>query len=421
MLSWRLGFRSLLRHKRRSIITALGIALSLAMMIFFVGISENSHNQMADMGIRLGAGHVLIQGKGYQDQQTLDYLVAKPESILQMAKQLPGYRGATSRIRASGLLSAGELSAAIMLGGVDPLVEPKLSNIAAGKNRRTGNYLRSRAQLPFKNQPADIYLGKDLAETLEVVAGDRVVLTVSPVGASRPAAAAFVVRGTFQTGLSTLDGGYAEIALPEAQKLLALGSKVTQVAVLLDDMNRSDAASAALTASLGPGGELEVLSWKQALRELYEAIALDDASLYIMMGIIFIIVAIGIFNTMLMSVTERTRELGVMMALGTPRRLIFSSIMAESVVLSLLSALFGLVLGLLGHMLVSQYGIDVAAMVDGKMEFAGIAFSGKIYSTLSAAVVCKWTLTVIGLVVGSALVPALRATRLEPLEAMRHV
>ena len=75
MLSWRLGFRSLLRHKRRSIITALGIALSLAMMIFFVGISENSHSQMADMGIRLGAGHVIIQGKGYDihDGKRIDY------------------------------------------------------------------------------------------------------------------------------------------------------------------------------------------------------------------------------------------------------------------------------------------------------------------------------------------------------------
>ena len=421
MLTWRLGWRSLVRHRRRSLITIAAISLSLAMMLLFVGIADNSHAQMADIGIRLGAGHVLVQGKGYQEQQTLSQRVADPARVLAAAKQLPGFVGVAQRVRAGGLLSAGERSAAVMVAGVQPKVEPRLSSIASAEKRTRGHYLRTRAAMPFPNAPADIYLGDELAKSLEVVPGDRVVLTVSPVGASKPSAAAFVVRGTFTTGVNELDASYLQIPLAEAQKLLELGNSVSQVAVLLDDIDRTDAATAAMAASLGPHGDLEVLSWKVALRELYEAIVLDDASLYIMMTIIFIIVAIGIFNTVLMSVTERTREMGVMMALGTSRRMLFASILSEAVALAFVSAVVGLALGLLGHVLVSKYGIDVAAMVEGDYEFAGISFAGKIYSTLSVGVVAKWTAVVMGLVVAAAIYPAWRATRLEPVEAMRHV
>jgi len=421
MLSWQLGWRSLIRHKRRSIITAAAVALSLALMLMFVGIADDGHAKMADMGIELGAGHVLVQGDGYQEQQTLDHLVTDPAHVVATAEQLPGFVGAARRVRASGLLSAGELSAAVMLSGVDPIVEPKLSSIASADNRTRGEYLRTRAAMPFENAPADIYLGDDLAEHLEVQPGDRIVLTVSPLGASKPSSAAFVVRGTFTTGLSDLDASYAEIPIEEAQQLLKLGDKVSQVAVFLDDVQRTDAATAALSSSLGPHSGLEVLSWKKALRELYEALVLDDMSLYIMMAIIFIIVAIGIFNTVLMSVAERTREMGVMMALGTSKRMLFATIMSEAAALAVLSAIIGLALGLFGHLMVSHYGIDVTSLMEGDYEFAGISFSGKIYSTLSTGVVAKWTFVVMGLVVVSALFPAWRATRLEPVEAMRHV
>ena len=200
-----------------------------------------------------------------------------------------------------------------------------------------------------------------------------------------------------------------------------MDKQATQVAVLIDELEGADSTTAALQSALGPHQELEVLSWKVALRELYEAIVLDDMGLYLMMAIIFVIVAIGIFNTVLMSVAERTREFGVMMAIGTSKFRLLSIIMAEATVLALVSAVVGLGLGLLGHSIIADVGIDVAALAGGQYEFAGIAFSEKIYSRLSTWVVVKWTLVVIGIVLVSAIYPALRAMRLEPVEAMRHV
>jgi ABC-type lipoprotein release transport system permease subunit len=402
-------------------ITSAAVSLSLALMLFFVGMADDGHARMAEIGIRLGAGHVLVQGRGYQQEQTLDRLVPNPQQVVEKARAVPGVQHAVLRVRSSGLLSAGELSSAVMLSGVDPTIEPEVSDIAATSKRASGFYLRPRDQQQFVNAPADIYLGNDLARTLEVGLGDRVVLTVSPRGESRPSSAAFTVRGTFRTGLGDLDGGYVEIPLSEAQKLLKLNGEVSQVAVVLDSLEGTDRATVLLDEALRGQDALEILSWKVALRELHEAIVLDDMGMYLMMIIIFVIVTIGIFNTVLMSVAERTREFGVMMAIGTGRWRLFSIIMAEAAVLALVSAVFGLVLGLIGHGLMAHYGIDVASMAGGDYEFAGISFSGRIHSRLSVPVVAKWTAVVIGLVLGAAVYPALRATRLQPVEAMRHV
>lgn len=421
MLSLLLGWRALVRHKRRSIITASAISLSLAMLLVFVGLAADGHARMAELGIRMGAGHVLVQGKGYQEELSSSLVVPDPAPVVQAARAIPTVTHAVMRVRATGLMSAGELSAAVMLSGVEPLVEPAVSTIAASDKRVRGAYLRRRADMGFVQGPADVYLGDELASKLEVGPGDRVVLTVSSVGDSRPSSAAFVVRGTFRTGLGELDAGYAEIPLGEAQQLLRLGTGVTQVAVLLDDLEQSDAVAAALASTFGPGHELEVLSWKVALRELYEAIVLDDMGLLLMMAIIFVIVAIGIFNTVLMSVAERTRELGVMMAVGTSRGRLFSIVMAEAVVLALLSAAVGLAIGLTLHAVIADRGIDLAALAGGEYEFAGIAWSGRIYSRLTPWVVSKWTLVVVAMVLLSAAYPAARAVRLEPVEAMRHV
>jgi ABC-type antimicrobial peptide transport system permease subunit len=113
--------------------------------------------------------------------------------------------------------------------------------------------------------------------------------------------------------------------------------------------------------------------------------------------------------------------MGVMMAIGTSKWRLFSIVMSEATVLALVSAALGVGLGLLGHHHLATEGLDIGAMAGGEYEFAGIAFSGKVYSRLTATVVVQWTLVVVGLVLASAVYPAWRTMRLEPVEAMRHV
>jgi ABC-type lipoprotein release transport system permease subunit len=295
-----------------------------------------------------------------------------------------------------------------------------VSDIASPDHRTSGEYLRARDQLDFESDPGDIYIGDKLARTLDVELEDRVVLTVSPVGASRPASAAFRLRGVFHTGVDDLDGFYVQISLTDAQQLLSLNGSVTQVALLLSDLRDTTRVATELQAALATHGDLEILRWQEALRELYEAIVLDDIGNYLMHAIVFLIVSIGIFNTILMSVIERTREFGVMIAIGTSGRRMFATVMAEATVLALVACALGLAIGLSLHYWMATTGLDVGAIYGEDFEFAGIAFKGRIYSKLYAAQVATWTAIVFGIVIASSLYPALRATRLNPAKAMRH-
>lgn len=418
MLTLRLAWRSFLRYRRRSLISGAAIALGLAMMLVFVGVAEDAHERMIDIGVHLGSGHVVIQGRGYQEDQTLAHVVADPAAVEAAARALPGVRGVAARVRGAGLATAGASSSAVVVAGVDPAVEPRVSSIDAPRRRVAGDYLRRSADLPFAGEPPDAYLGVTLARKLGVEPGDRLVVTVSPRGSGEPKASALRVRGLFRTGVDELDGYLLEMPLDQAQALYDLGGAVTQVAVLLDDTD--DAAGAAARLGRALPDSLEVLPWQQALRELHEAVVLDDASLYLIMAVVFVIVAIGIFNTVLMSVIERTRELGVLAALGTSAGRLFAGVVAEAAVLGVVAAAVGLAVGLALHAWLASHGLDVAALYGGDLQFSGIAFEGRVYSALTPRLVLQWTVIVIALVVASALYPAWRACRLEPVEAMRH-
>ncbi len=417
-LTFKLAWRSFIRHRRRSIITLTAVSVSLAMMIIFVGIADDGHARMAELGIRLGQGHVLVQGKGYQSAETLDYLVPDPARVIAAARKIPAVQNAAPRVRAMGLLSTGEKASPVLVSGVDPDTEPLVSTIPDKKRRVKGAYLRSREKMPYANMPADIYVGKELATTLNLAVGDRTVLTLSPKDASRPASAAFIVRGVFRTGITELDQAWVEIPILQAQKLLKLGKQATQVAVMVHSLADTGPVAAALQPEEASG--LEVLRWEVALKELYDAIVLDDAGLYIMMLIIFVIVAIGIFNVVLMSVIERTKEFGVMMALGCKPRQLCGVIMAEALILSAVAAVLGVAMGLGLHYWVASVGIPMEELA-GDYQIAGIIVEGRYYSRLTTWVVAKWTLVVMGLVLVSALYPAIKAALLKPLEAMRHV
>ena len=417
-LTFKLAWRSFIRHRRRSIITLTAVSVSLAMMIIFVGIADDGHARMVNLGIRLGQGHVLVQGKGYQKAETLDYLVPDPAAVIARARKIPAVQAVAPRVRAMGLLSTGAKASPVLVSGVDPDVEPKVSTIPEARRRVKGAYLRSREKMPYANMPADIYVGQELATTLSLSVGDRTVLTLSPKGAARPSSAAFIVRGIFKTGITELDQAWVEIPIRQAQKLLKLGQQATQVSVIVNSLADTGPVTAALKGE--EAGGLEVLRWEVALKELYDAIVLDDAGLYIMMLIIFIIVAIGIFNVVLMSVIERTKEFGVMMALGCKPLQLCGVVMAESLILAAVAAVLGVAMGLGLHYWTASVGIPMDQLT-GDYQIAGTIVEGRFYSRLTTWVVAKWTLVVMGLVVGSALYPAVKAALLKPLEAMRHV
>ncbi|MEZ4361174.1 MAG: FtsX-like permease family protein [Kofleriaceae bacterium] len=421
MLTFRLAWRSFLRHRRRSAITSLALALGLAMMLVVVGIANGAHARMVELGVRMGAGHVIIDGKGYREERDLEHVIKQPRDVLAAARKISKVRAAVPRVNASGLLSAGDSSVAVVFTGVDPSIEPSVSEAASNARRVAGEYLRSHDQMEFANQPSDIYIGAQLAKNLNLGLGDRVVLTASPRGGGNPASIAFLVRGVFQTGLAELDGFSVQIPIEDAQKLLDLGSSITEIALMLEHADDVGAVVSAMRAAIPERTELEVLPWQEALAELHETIVLDDAGTYLMMAVVFVIVGIGIFNTVLMSVVERTRELGVMMAIGTATGRLFRLVMAEAAILAVIGCAVGLGIGLSFHSYLSTTGLDIQEMFGNKMSVAGLMLEGRMYSRLMGSSVAAWTVIIACIVLLSALYPAFRVSRLKPIEAMRHV
>ncbi len=421
LLALKFAFRSFVRHSRRSLLAGSAVALSLAMMLFSKGMGDDGRARMKDMGVRMGSGHVLVESPDYRTEQSASAAASDLEPIVRAAKNIDGVEYVTPRLLSSGLATHGAKSAAVVLHAGLPDVEVKANDVAGEKARVSGEYVKPRSAREFASVPGDVYIGDGLSEKLDAKVGDRIVVTIAPPGGGDPRAAAFYVSGTFHTAVTEVDRAMAHIDLDDARDLLGVGNVATQVAVLLESQELVPRATDELKAALSERKDVVVRPWQEVLVELHEALVIDEASNQIMMSVIFFIVTLGIFNSILMSVTERTRELGVQKALGTSGPRIFTYVMLEAFILAIVSATAGVLLGLGAHFYMAKHGINVGAMMEGDYEFSGIAFNGYIYSRLTVEGVAFWAGVTVLLVLLSAIYPAYRAARQVPVEAMRHV
>ena len=405
----RLAFRNLFRHRRRTIITVIAIALGLGLLIFSSGFGDGMHNQVIRDGVAGMAGHVVVQGEGWQERREVEIVVPDGAAVVAALEGAFPEARVVPRVFLEGLLTSSGGSAGISFVGVDPEREAGVNNLDDKLVR--GAYL---------DADGGIVIGQTLAENLDVELGDKVVLMTQsgPDIGSR----LFRVRGIFRTGMDLVDGFVAHVPLTVAQELLDLGGGVSQVSLHLP---HSDATGEALgrVQAMYPGQELEVLTWKKALPELYQFVVLDDGGLYIFLLIIAAIVALGILNTVLMSVLERTREFGVLLSLGmTPGRLSWM-VLLEGFVLGAIGIIIGLALGLLGNWPMQVHGVDLGAMAGMKeqgFDVAGVQAELLMHSDLSPTKVILFVVLALTLTVAASIYPAWKAGTLTPIRAMRR-
>jgi len=416
----RLAFRNVLRQRRRTALTALAIVASFALLLVMTGFADGAHEQMADIGVRMGLGDVVVQARGYRDDPSIDRTLDHPEAIEAAARDLGvPIDGVAPRLRVEGLTQAGGAGVGSSVWGVDPAVEGRLSKVGAPASIVSGAALDASDAAPRAGAPPPIVVGRAMATELGARVGDRVTVTLQPAkDAARDAppmrTGTFVVKGIYATGVRDVDAHVVLVPLGVLQALTNVGDRVTSVAVLLQKTRLAPAAAAALAARL-PGDD--VLPWQKAAPELYAAIAIDEAGMYVMMAIVYVVVAAGILNTILLSVLERTRELGVMLALGTPPSRVVAIVMTESALLGVASIAVGLALGLAGNHWLATRGV---ALDTGHMEASGVLLPTHYYSDLAPEKVVWSAIVVFVIVLASALYPAIRASRLAPVEAMRH-
>jgi len=387
LLLVKLGWRNLWRNPRGTLLTALGLGLTL--LLVSLGLLDGSQQQMVANAVRFGTGDVVLQAQGYQDNPSLELLLpAGVESKSQEYLHTEGLKhvvqGMSPRLLASGLLSSAANASGVSLMGVIPREERTVSLIP--QRIVEGKYLND-------NQQSGVVIGAELASKLAVKVGSKVVLMTQAVqspsteapdaGGGEMQSTLLRVRGIFRTGVQAIDAHVIQLPLPEAQALLGVPGRVTQVAVLLEREGDSLRVARGLRKQF-TGVPVEILPWREAMPAVAQLFLLDEAFNYVMNGVVLAMVGLGILNTILMRVLERRYEFGLCSALGLRPVQLAVMIIGESLALTTISLVLGLVLGLSAQHYFATAGLDLRWFFKSSLPTA-LVFDPIIYSRLSPA------------------------------------
>jgi len=358
---------------------------------------------MRESTIHAHVGHLQVVRPGYHDAGAADpngYLLPGRGPALDIIAQQPDVKVVAPRLAFSGLASHGDTTVSFVGEGIDPKAEVELSralNIVEGSTLRDGDI-------------EGVIVGVGLARNLDAKVGDLLVLVVNRKGGGIGAVETRV-RGLFSTITKAYDDSVLRIPIGTARKLLGVDGAHAWV-VLLDDTRHTDAVAAALRARL-PGKELEVVPWHELADFYRKTVALFSKQVQVVAIIIAAIIVLGISNTMMMCVMERTAEIGTALALGTRRRRILGLFLAEGTLIGLIGGVLGVALGWTLAALISAVGIPMPPPPGMEQGFIG-----QIRITWGLAAEA-FTLAVATTLLAS-VYPAWKASRLAIVDALRH-
>jgi len=408
MLFFSMAWRNVWRNRRRSLLTVMAIGLGLAFNIFLRGVTDGWHDEMIDNSVRAEIGHIQIHRAGYHEEPSINKTLPDPPEVERAIRGLPNLLGYSFRVIGSGLASTAENSTGVEILGVDPAQERTVTTVQ--RVIVSGQYLSSGVGRP-------VLIGELLARRLKASLGDKLVLVVQAADGSM-GAQLFRVTGIFRSGSPELDGGIVYILRSDAQDLFWLGDRVTEAVVLLRSAREVPGAVTALQRNLRRD-DAEILPWWIVEPFIKQLIQLDDAFFYVIALIFFVVISIGILNTLMMSIFERTREFGVMMALGTKPGQIVRLVLEEAFGLGLVGLGVGCALGSAATLFFAKEGINLASVKAGA-AVTGIT-SSVVYTELTQVNLIYSSIAVLVVVLVVALYPAARASRLKPIHAIRYV
>lgn len=400
---WVMAYRDLGRNRRRSILSLLAVALGLAILILLNGWVAGVIDESIQNDIRLRTGHVQVRAESYSEEQVSlkwEDLLDEPEQLAAQANALPQVKAAAPVLWATAILNTAEDSTGMRIYGIDtasPLYAPIQEAVVAG------SFLTS-------DDRGGILLGKRVADELGIAVGQNVHVAVVNAN-GEPDDAVFTVRGLFSTGIVSYDDSAILMPLARAQTFTRTEGHASVITVLL---NRQADAEAVAQALQSPG--TSVLTWRDMNQVLLQTMDTAMVFYYVLDVIVMLVVAVVIANTLLMSVFERIREMGILAALGMKGRQIMLMFLLQAVILGLAGLAVGAVLGSAGVAYLATVGVNV-----GEMGAAaeGIAMSSTVHGKfvpVTFAWLAFWTLVIIML---ASLYPAWFAARREPAEALR--
>jgi len=412
-----LACRNLRRYLRRTLLTSLALVVGGALLMISIPLGDGTHEAWIESGVRMGSGHLSIQRPEFRASRKIEDRLgedarARAEAAL-AAPGLQAYVTAVSpQLAVSGLASSPLGARPIQIVGVAPEAEASFGIL--DEKAAEGRYLEPSDRLAA-------YVGAGLAEGLDLRLGSRLVLTAQDA-AGEIAGQLVRVVGIFRTRVPEVDQSLVHVPLATAGAWLGTGAEVTQIAVLVGDSLQVELVRRALERALaGPieRGDLSVAGWRESMPELDAAVKIDDFGNYLMNGILFTIIAVGIVNTVLMSVLYRHREFGVLQALGLTPAQTGTLVLVEGLVLTAFSGIAGIALGLLITWFFWRDGLDFSSLMSEEWSFSGVVMEPLVIPLFRFARVVQAALFLLLVGALASLYPAYRATRIDVTEAMK--
>jgi putative ABC transport system permease protein len=400
-----LAWRNLWRRPQRTLLSLVSIAIAAALLVFMLSFQLGVYGVMKESTLRIFDGYAQFQPDGYAADPGLDRTILHPEVLLEDAVRIQGVTIAAPRVNGFAILANGQRSYGAAVVGVDPARERELSSIAA--TIRAGRYL----------DPTDAdtaVLGASLARNLQLTVGGKVTL----LGAARDGSvAADVLRvvGIYRSGIPELDRSILEMPLSRAQDTFAMTDRASTIALAGRSLGDLNSALGAL-GTLARRNRVSLLGWGALEPALHDALTLKYATSALLYLTLVAVVAFIILNTLLMSVLERTREFGMLLAVGMQSRLVGRMIWLELLTLALAGCTIGVLIGAGATLWLEHQGITYAGMGHLLAQFG---LPPRLYPTLTPLSALLGPGAILLSITLGGVVPYLRVAHMTAATAMR--
>ncbi len=401
-----IAWRNIWRNKTRSFVVIGSIVIGLWASIFILAFAWGLYKNNIDESVNRQLSHIQIHHPEFTHQQESKFVIEHSDSILFLLQKDDRVQAASARTITKGMITSPTTATGVTVYGISPAAEEK--QIGLNENLIEGDYFES-------GKSNEIFIGEKLAKKLKIKLRSKVVVTFTDIE-SNMVSAAFRVGGIYRSRNLSLDEVNVYVQKQSLDNLLGLKpSESNELAILLKNESAMDSFKSDVQLMV-PHKKVE--DWMDLSPELELVIESFHLYTYIITGIILLALTFGIVNTMLMSVLERIRELGMLMAIGLNKKKIFVMIMLETLFLTLIGCPVGLLVGWLSVLVLGSIGINIAIFSEG---LASYGFSSIIYPALDSQ--NYWTVAIMCLITAllSAIYPAFRALQLNPAESIRKI
>ena len=398
--AFKLAFRNLGRNKSRSLLSALAVAVGMALLLLMVSVLEGEMTGALQNTIRLQSGHLQIRPASFDEGKISlkwEDLIENPDQVAQQIKSLPQVTVATPRLIASSILTVREESKGVQILGIDP---DSAANQPFRDGMLSGEFIKA-------DDREGILVGNTLADKLNLNVNDKVNLLVTTSNGDVNEQL-FTIRGIFTTRTPGYDESTVFMPLAKAQAITATENHASTIFVLLQNSDQADAVAQALQSN-----NYKILTWREQNVFITQFEDYANAFFIVLYLIVLGITATVVTNTLVMAVFERTREIGILAAIGMKGRGIMAQFLAEAALLATGGVIGGLIIGGAAVAYFTVYGIYI-----GDYGLTGVLFEDHIYAHLTLGNTINLAIVTYIITLIASLYPATLAARMEPVEAL---